>query len=183
MWQVLIPSPPLFHINIIDVWSLTCLLWYDFFLFQKKLSSCSLNETSQTLLLKDTYNPQIALTMVYFEILYDRMPLISTKVTSSYIYWYIQKTLGATQLTLEKYIFICSYIYVFYIVFWLSIMSIFTSVFQKVWVCFYFSIYFVRDYESSFIGWTSTISWFLRFSWTQTKRKCKAFHFTCLCKI
>ena len=165
------------------MWSLTCLLWYDFFLFQKKLSSCSLNETSQTLLLKDTYNPQIALTMVYFEILYDRMPLISTKVTSSYIYWYIQKTLGATQLTLEKYIFICSYIYVFYIVFWLSIMSIFTSVFQKVWVCFYFSIYFVRDYESSFIGWTSTISWFLRFSWTHTKRKCKAFRFTCLCKI
>ena len=165
------------------MWSLTCLLWYDFFLFQKKLSSCSLNETSQTLLLKDTYNPQIALTMVYFEILYDRMPLISTKVTSSYIYWYIQKTLGATQLTLEKYIFICSYIYVFHIVFWLSIMSIFTSVFQKVWVCFYFSIYFVRDYESSFIGWTSTISWFLRFSWTQTKRKCKAFRFTCLCKI
>ena len=65
----------------------------------------------------------------------------------------------------------------------LSIMSISTSAFQSVCVCFYYSIYFFRDCGSSFISWTSINSWFLKFSLTQTNRTCKAFHFTWLCMI
>ena len=51
--------------------------------------------------------------MLYFGILYDRIPLMSTHVDSTDIYWYTQKTLGTTLLTLKKYFFICSFIYVF----------------------------------------------------------------------
>ena len=71
--------------------------------------------------------------MLYFGILYDRIPLMSTHVDSTDIYWYTQKTLGTTLLTLKKYFFICSFIYVFSLFFLLSIISIFTSVFQRVW--------------------------------------------------
>ena len=70
--------------------------------------------------------------MVYFGILYDRMPLISTQVHSSYIYWYTpKKTLGTN-------IFLFAHVFVFSLFFLLSTISIFTSVFQRVCVCFYF---------------------------------------------
>ena len=70
-----------------------------------------------------------------------------------------------------------------FVIFLLSIMSIFTSAFQRFCVCFYYSMYFFKDYGSSFISWTSISSWFLKFSLTQTNRTCKAFHFTWLCMI
>ena len=61
---------------------------------------------------------------------------MSTHVDSTDIYWYTQKTLGTTLLTLKKYFFICSFIYVFSLFFLLSIISLFTSVFQRVCVWF-----------------------------------------------
>ena len=121
--------------------------------------------------------------MVYFEILCDRMLLMSTQVHSSYIHWYTKKTLGTTLLTLEKYVLISSSIYDFPLFFLIPIMSIFKSVFQRVYVCIYYSIYFFREYESSFVSGPSTNNWILKFSLTQTKRKCKTFRITWLCKI
>ena len=51
MW----PSP--FHVDVINLWSLTCLLCMNF-LFQKKLPSCCLNKANhQSILLKDISNP------------------------------------------------------------------------------------------------------------------------------
>ena len=57
--------------------------------------------------------------------------LHSIRIHLSYIYRYAQKTLGATLLTLEKYIFICSCIYyfLFFLFTIMSIMSIFRGAF------------------------------------------------------
>ena len=108
----------------------------------------------------------------------------STQVHSSYIYWYTQKTVGATLLILEKYIFICSYVYNLFLLFSFTVNNEHIhKCFSKSLCFFYYSTYFFGDYESSFISWTSINSWFLKFSLKQTNRKCKVFHFTWLCKI
>ena len=99
----------------------------------------------------------------------------STHVRSSNIYWYAQKNSGYDTANLwEIYFYLLMYL-LFFVVFLLSIMSIFTSAFQRVCVCFYYSIYFSRDYGISFISWTSINSWFLKFSLTQTNRTCRLF--------
>ena len=117
----------------------------------------------------------IALLMVYFGNLWDRIALMLTQVHGSYIYWYTRKTLGTKLLTIENYIFLLMFLWFSVVVFSLLLtMSIFASVFHRIYVCFYF----FGDYESSVISWTSNNNWFLKFSLTQTKRKCKAFHFT-----
>ena len=94
-----------------------------------------------------------------------------------------KKALGTNLLNFEKYVFNCSFIYDRFVLFCFSTVNNERRVFQRVCVCFYYSIYFFGDYESSFISWTSISSWFLKFSLTQTNRKCKVFHFTSLCKI
>ena len=107
----------------------------------------------------------------------------STQVHSSYIYWYAQKNSGYdTANPWEIYFYLLMYLLLF-VIFLLSIMSIFTSAFQRFCVCFYYSMYFFKDYGSSFVSWTSISSWFLKFSLTQTNRTCKAFHFTWICMI
>ena len=48
MWQIIRPSPPSpFHVDIINVWSLTCLLWCEF-VFCFTPITCCLNETRQS---------------------------------------------------------------------------------------------------------------------------------------
>ena len=99
----------------------------------------------------------------------------STQVRSSYIYWYARKNSGyETANPWEVYFYLLMYLLLF-VVFLLSTMSIFTSAFQIVCVCFCYSIYFFRDYGRSFISWKSINSWFLKFSLTQTNRNARLF--------
>ena len=83
----------------------------------------------------------------------------------------------------EIYFYLLMYSWFFVVILLVSIMSIFTSVFQRVYACFYYSIYFFGDSESSFVSWTTINSWFLKFSLRKTNWKCKAFHFTSLWKF
>ena len=83
--------------------------------------------------------------------------------------------------TLEKCIFICACIYDLFF-FSLSIMSIFTSVFQRVCGLLLLHLLFQRLLKV-FISSTSFNGWFLKFPLTQTNRKGKTFHFIWICKI
>ena len=87
--------------------------------------------------------------MLYFGILYDRIPLMSTHVDSTDIYWYTQKALGTTLLTLKKYllIYLC-----FFVVFFTVNNQHIHKCFSKSLYLIYYSIYFFGDYECSFIS-------------------------------
>ena len=125
----------------------------------------------------------------------------STQLYSSFVHWYVQKNSGYDPANpWEIYFYLLMHLSRF-VVSLLPIMSIFTSAIQRVCVCFYYSIYFFRNYGSSSTSWASIWSdwflkfsltpswfslksgWFLKFSLTQANRTCKAFHFIWSCMI
>ena len=59
----------------------------------------------------DRHSKWIALLMVYFGNLWDRIALMLTQVHGSYIYWYTRKTLGTKLLTIENYIFLLMFLW------------------------------------------------------------------------
>ena len=71
----------------------------------------------------------------------------------------------ASGLALENIYF---YIYDFLSLFFTVDNDLFTSVFQWVYACFYYSIYFFKNYESTYISSTSINDWLLKFSFTLT---------------
>ena len=104
------PAPAPFCVDLINMWSVTCLLWYDFFfLFQKNLPSRCLKEISQssTYCLKTFLSHKIVdLSQIKCHQRCYNMEFHATNVYYIGIYWYTKNKLIKKPM-LVLYLFKC----------------------------------------------------------------------------